>query len=223
MKKRLSTLLLAGLFLSLPLYGSDWSVGGGSGVFVFGKFVERSLRGSTGGGPISVSKVNLSARSRPGLSLDVEHGVSDRIAVRLEGTFTHAPLTVRSERGEGVALDAGSIDATTVALPLVVRLNPHGTFRFNLMGGPAYAMYHIKRHATPGSAIAPFEGTRSRSGVTFGGGIEWWFSSRWAAEGRVSEIVTGSPFRKSDFAAPDSITIPRSRHTHTTAGIRLRF
>lgn len=223
MTKRLSFLLVAGLFLSLPLRGSDWSVAGGSGAFVFGKFVERTLRGTAGGGPISISKVELSARSRPGLSVDLERNLGDRFAVRLEGTFTHAPLTVRSERGSGVALDAGSIDATTVAAPLVIRLNPRGTFRVNLMGGPAFGMYHIRRHVTPGSAIAPFEGTRSRSGATFGGGVEWWFSKRFAAEGRVSEIVTGSPFRKSDFAAPDSISIPRSRHTHTTVGVRLRF
>jgi len=208
------------LLLALPALADDWSLGVGTGPFVFGKFAERTLRASDGMGNVTLTKTKLSAATRPGLVVDFEHGFNDRFAVRLQGTFTDAPLSVKPASGTGVSLDAGHIDVTTLTLPLVIYLNPHGRFRFHIKGGPAYAFYRIK--GSPGTAT-PFEGTRDRFGGAAAAGVVWWWSNRFAVEGEVIDVVTASPFERSDFVGPASISIPKTQNGHATVGLRWKF
>src|SRR3954453_22496390 len=137
-KKFLSALPLV-ILAALPAAAQQWSLGVGTGPFVFGKFAVRTLRAGTEqpGGP--VTRLQLSAATRPGLAVDFERSFNDRFAVRLQGTFTRAPLEVKPESGGGVSLDAGNVDVTTLSLPLIININPHGRFRFHIKGGPAYA------------------------------------------------------------------------------------
>jgi hypothetical protein len=221
--KKSFRLLLPIALLALPAAAQDWTFGVGTGPFVFGKFAERSVRASTGEPITIVHTVNLSARTEPGLVVDVERNLSDRFAVRLQATFTEAPLASKSNQGQTVAIDAGHLDVTTLTLPLIIRINPHGSFRFHIKGGPAYAIYHVKREFTNGQQIGPFRGTRSRFGGMAGAGVEWWWSKRFAVEGEVIDIVTSSPLQKSDFVAPGSVTIPKAQNEHATIGLRWRF
>lgn len=213
-------LLLAGF--ALPLAGDDWSASVGTGPFVFGHFVERTIRAGTGeGGATSVSHLVMSARTRPGLSVDVERGFADRWAVRAEAAITESPIAIKSG-GSGVALDAGKIDVTTFMAPLLFRINPNGAIRFHLLGGPACAVYHVRRRA-PASQIAVFEGTRGRWGLAVGGGADWWWSQRFAVEGEITDIASASPFSRADFGASQLIRIPRTHNVHSTIGIRWKF
>src|SRR5688572_8018596 len=99
MKKKLAFLALV-LALTLPLAAQNWSVGVGTGPFVFGDFVERTVRVGTGEGPSGEQTIILSAGTRVGLAVDLERRLTHRWAIRAEGTFTRAPL--RSEQaGEG--------------------------------------------------------------------------------------------------------------------------
>lgn len=222
MKKTLRFTLLATLLAALPAAAQNWSVGAGTGAFVFGDFVIRTLRATTGGAP-SVSEIRLSGRTRPGLSVDLERSFSDRFAIRFEGTFTHAPIVVRDEGGSTVDLDAGKLDVATFTVPLVLRINPRGSLRFHLMAGPAYAAYRIKRRTAGTPELTIFEGTRGRWGVDAGAGVGWWFSDRFAVEGQITDVTTASPFERSDFISSGQVRIPRTRNVHTTAGVRLRF
>jgi len=206
------------LLLALPAAADDWSLGAGTGPFVFGKFAERTLRANDGMGNVSVTKTKLSASTRPGLVVDFEHELNDRFALRLQGTFTAAQLAVKAEDG-GVALDAGHIDVTTLTLPFVIYLNPHGRFRFHIKGGPAYAFYRIK--GSPGAA--PFQGTRERFGGAAAAGVVWWWSNRFAVEGEVIDVVTSSPFERSDFVGRASISISKPQNEHATVGLRWKF
>jgi hypothetical protein len=222
MTKTLRFTLLLLVAFALPAAADEWSVGGGTGAFVFGDFVRRTLFPTTGNSNPSPSVIKLSGKTRPGILADVERDFSDRFAVRLEGSFTNARVAVRDEGGSDVGLNAGRINVSTIMLPLVVRINPHGTFRFHLLGGPAYAMYHVKQ--TVGvSQIPLFAGTRNRWGLAGGAGVDWWFGKRLAAEGQVTDIDTASPFEKSDFAAAALVKIPRTHNVHTTLGLRWRF
>lgn len=211
------------LSLPLPLFAQQWSLSGGTGPFAFGRFAERTLRASTGQGAISVSRIELTAKTRPGVFGDIQRDLGDRFAVRLEGTFTRAPLAVKSENGSGVGLDAGHIDVSTWILPLVLKINPRGAVRFHIMAGPALATYHISRRVAPGQAIVPFEGTRARFGGAAAAGVSWWFHDRFAIEGQIADIVTASPFERTDFIAADIVSIPKPENIHTTVGLRWRF
>src|SRR6476469_7500660 len=144
MNKKFLPLLLC--LIAYPAAAQDWSFGAGIGPFVFGDFVRRTLiTGSED--PSGQQTTTLSAKTRPGISVDLERNLGgDRFAIRLEGAFTNAPLAVKGTSGSGgVALDAGKLRVTTLTAPLVLRLNPRGTFRFHVMGGPAYAAYDITR------------------------------------------------------------------------------
>lgn len=44
-------------------------------------------------------------------------------------------MKVKSGDDSGISFDAGHANVTTFALPLVVRLNRHGAFRFHLAAG----------------------------------------------------------------------------------------
>lgn len=210
------------LLATLPAAAQSWSMGAGTGPFVFGKFAERALKPSSEGPGTVVTKTKLTAATRPGLVVDFERSFNDRFALRLQGTFTESPLKVESENGGGVALNAGKFDVTTLTLPLIININAHGRLRFHVKGGPAYAIYHVKETSNP-TAGQPFEGTRSRLGASFGAGVVWWWSDRFGVEGEVLDIVTSSPLRKSDFVGPGSISIPKPQNEHATVGVRWKF
>jgi opacity protein-like surface antigen len=218
-------LLLSAIFaaITLPAAAQDWSLGIHTGPFVFGDFVERRVRLVGGDQSTPATNVTLSAKTRPGLAVDLQHAFADRWAVRAEGTFTRAPLAIKQSGSSGVALDAGKINVTTLAVPLVFRINPHGTFRFHLMGGPAYAMYHASGRSNATGSVAVFEGTRSQWGLMVGGGVSWNFSDHFAVEGNLSDVATASPFHRNDFPDVPGFSIPRPHNVHTTVGLRWGF
>lgn len=222
MKKTLLALAVAAT-LSTPLRAQNWSLGVATGPFVFGDFVRRTLTTSTETGTGSQT-TKLSASTRAGLSVDIERSFSERFAVRAEGTFTRAPLAIKGSSGNGVSLDAGDLNVGTFMLPLVFRINPNGTFRFHLLGGPAYAAYRITRQQNASSSISEFVGTRSRWGVAGGGGVAWQWSKRFGVEGQIVDISTSSPFERDDFPRGfGKVEIPRTHNVHTTIGLRVKF
>lgn len=221
MKKKLTT--AAALFaITLPLAAQNWSVGIHSGPFVFGDFVERKVRPSVGGPGGDTVTMTLSAATRAGLAVDLQRDFSERWGVRLEGAFTRAPLSIKEEGDDALELDAGEVDVTTVMLPIVFRINPNGSFRFHLMGGPAYAMYRFEPEAA-GSGISVISRTEQEWGLALGGGVGWWISDRFAVEGNLADIVTSSPFDRADFPDVPGYSIPRPHNVHTTVGLRWRF
>ncbi|MEO8382851.1 MAG: outer membrane beta-barrel protein [Acidobacteriota bacterium] len=216
--------LAAALFaIALPLSAQNWSIGVGSGAFIFDDFVERRMRAAAGGEPSDSTTLVLTAKTRAGFSADLQRELSPRWAFRLEGTFTSAPLAV-GEQGsdDSVAIQAGDMDVTTFTVPLVFRINPRGALRFHLMAGPAYAIYRIQGTANL-SGIVPIDETRSRVGVIAGAGAAWWLSDRFALEANASDIATASPFEREDFPDVPGFKIPRPHNVHTTLGARWRF
>jgi hypothetical protein len=221
MKKNL-TLAVALFATALPLSAQNWSLGVHSGPFVFGDFVERKVRPSVGGvlgDPVTMS---LSAATRAGLAVDVQRDFGRRWGVRLEGTFTKAPLTLKEEGEEALTFDAGELSVTTVMLPIVFRINPEGTFRFHVMAGPAYAMYDFEPQAHSG-AIPVISRTENEWGAALGGGVGWWFSDHFGVEGTLTDIATTSPFKRSDFPDVPGYSIPKPHNVHTTVGVRWKF
>lgn len=220
MKKKLT--IVAALFaITLPLSAQNWSVGVHSGAFVFGDFVERKVRPSVGGVPGDTVTMSLSAATRPGLAIDIQHDFSRRWGVRLEGTFANAPLQIKEEGEDALTFDAGELDVVTVMLPIVFRINSGGSFRFHIMGGPAYAMYEFQPEAA--GAIPVASRTQSEWGFAAGGGVGWWISDRFAIEGTITDINTTSPFERSDFPDVPGYSVPRPHNVHTTVGIRWKF
>jgi len=223
MRKRL--LLITMLGLCAPnLFGQSWSIAGGTGPFIFGRFAERTMAIGNEAGS-ATTKSRLSAATRAGLAVDIEHSLNDRLAVRLETTWTRAPLRIKAAgSSQGIDFDAGKVNLTTFVVPLVVRLNPHGALRFDVFGGPAYALYNVHRRVGGGATVPLFEGTRGRWGGAGGLGVAWWWTSRFAAEWQAQDIVTGSPFKPTDIApAGKGVHIPKPQNGHTTIGIRYRF
>ncbi|HKR63732.1 MAG TPA: outer membrane beta-barrel protein [Thermoanaerobaculia bacterium] len=213
-----AALLLA---LTLPLAADDWSLGIATGPFIFGDFYERRLRPvTTQGEPAEPVTLTLSAATRAGLNVDVERAFADRWAVRLEGTFTRAPLSIKESGDDGVEFDTGDIDVTTITLPLVFRINPHGTFRFDIHGGPAHAIYKTEPSATTPTVHGE---TNHEWGITFGGGVAWWFSDRFAVEGNLTDIVTTSPYSELEDQNITGLDVKKPHNVHTTVGIRWRF
>jgi opacity protein-like surface antigen len=223
MMKKLALFALA-LALPLPLAAQDWSIGASTGPFVFGDFVERTVRIGTGEGPTGTQTLVLTAGTRAGLALDIERNISDRWAVRLEGTFTNAPLRLEQAGtgGDGSEIDAGDLDVSTFMLPVVFRINRSGAFRFHVMAGPALALYRGNAPDTAG-AQPVFDGTQSEWGVAYGGGVGWWMSERFAIEGNLTDIITSSPFDRDNFATATRVDIPRPHNVHTTVGVRWKF
>jgi hypothetical protein len=222
MRKILPATLLP-LLLAFPARGDGWSLGAGIGPFVFGYFVERTTKIVTESGS-STTRSRLSAATRPGGSADIENDFNDWLGVRLDASWTRAPMKIKSG-SNGVTFEAGQAYVTTFALPLIVNLNRHGAFRVHLAGGPAYALYDMKATTGGGSTLSIFNGTRGRWGGAAGGGVSWWMSDRFAVEGEIQDIITASPFRRSDFPALNfgGVNIPKTHNVHTTAGIRYRF
>ena len=219
MGKQLLRLLPILCFLALPAAAADWSIGVSSGPFVFGDFVERHLRiGIPPTGVIVTS--TLSAKTRAGLSVDLQRRLSNRWSVRAEGTFTRAPLTTGSE---SVTLDSGQIEVATLALPVIFNINRGGSFRFYLYGGPAYGAYRIERQTNATGSIGTFAGTRAEWGGEAGGGVAWMWSDRFSVEGEIADIVTGSPFREEDLSSARGTNVLTPHNVHTKLGIRYRF
>jgi hypothetical protein len=220
------TFLTIAVLLAAPSYlrAETWSLGVATGPFVFGRFAERTVTISTGT-ETGTTKSRLSAATRAGAAVDIERSLGDRFAVRLEGTWTRAPLRIKSASGgQGVNIDAGKINVTAFAAPLIFRINPHGALRFDLLAGPAYALYDVHRRTGGGVSTPLFEGTRGRWGGAAGVGAAWWWSKSFAVEGRAQDIVTSSPFRRTDITpSGQGVHIPKSQNGHTTVGIRYRF
>lgn len=221
--KRHLTIAAVLVATAFPAAAQKWSVGIHSGPFVFGNFVERRLRPSTGQGPAGTSTLTLSAATRAGLALDVERELAERWALRVEGTFTRAPLAVKDQSDDDeFALDAGEADVATFVVPVIFRINPRGAFRAHLMTGPAYTIYRFTGRPNV-SGITLLDMTRDEFGLMAGGGIAWWASDRFAVEGNFSDVVTTSPFEREDFPDTPGWTIPKPHNVHTTIGMRWRF
>jgi opacity protein-like surface antigen len=222
MKKKLT---IAALLLSTtPLFAQDWSLGAGTGAFAFGDFVKRTMRGP--GSPDRPSRTvttTLTADVRAGLAVDLERRLSDRWAVRLEGAFTRSPLSIEDSSGGQFNIEAGDLDVTTFMLPIVFRINTGGTFRFHLLGGPAYALYRTHGLQNADASVNVFKGSRSQWGGAAGAGVAWQLSDRFALEGEVTDIVTSSPFHRSDFSDTTGLEIPKPHNVHTKLGVRYRF
>lgn len=223
MMKNLAFFALA-LAIAIPATAQDWSVGVGTGPFVFGDFLERRVRVVTGEGQPAFTTFVLTAATRVGGSVDIERRINDRWAVRLEGTFTNAPLRLEQEdaSGDGNELNGADLDVTTFMLPVVFRINRNGALRFHVMAGPALALY--RGNAPTGTAGEPlFEETQKEFGGAFGGGIGWWLSDQFAIEGNITDIITTSPFKREDFSSTTPVKIPNPHNVHTTVGVRWRF
>ena len=208
---------------ALPLAAQQWSIGAGTGPFIFGRFVDRNLSLGTELGSAK-NTLTVSAAPRPGLSVDIGRDLNGWLALRLDGSFTHSKLRVRGRgSSSGVNLDAGTINVTTIALPLVINFNRHGAFRFSIFGGPARALYDIHRRSSTGDNET-FAGSRDRWGGEGGADVDWWVSPRFAIEGEITDTITASPFERSDYA-PNTVgvQIPKPQNVHTTIGIRYRF
>ena len=219
-------LLTIGAFLlaAAPLSAQNWSIGVGTGAFVFGDFVERRQRGP--GSPDQPSVVNtqtLSAATRAGLAVDLERSLSDRWAIRVEGAFTRAHLALKDESDDEFSLDAGEVDVTTLTAPIVFRINPRGSLRLHLLIGPAFAIYRTVGRSNANADLAVFSGSRSAWGAAGGAGLAWQWSDRFAVEGQIVDIVTTSPFEREDFTGLSGISIPKPHNVHTTVGVRYRF
>jgi opacity protein-like surface antigen len=221
MRRTSAVFFLCSFLIAVPAFAQHWSFGAGVGPFVFGDFARETFT-PIGGGVGEPTEVKLTAKAGPGFTADFERDFNGRFALRIQGAFTDSKLQVKSSSAGGVSLDAGTLDVTTFTLPLVIRFNPNGTFRFHIFGGPAYAMYKIQRENTPAGVPDTFSGTRSNWGGSFGGGVEWWLSDRWAATGEIADIVTASPFDASDFNG-SKVETPKPQNIHTTVGIRIRF
>lgn len=217
--RKISTIFLFLLALTLPAAAQNWSIGVHTGPFVFGDFVQRTLPlGNEEGSEPSTSV--LSAATRAGAAFDIERRLSDRWAIRLETSGTRSPMSVKDESDDGFEINAGEIEIATFMLPVVFRINPRGSLRFHLMGGPAHAAYFI---SSSRGAFPTFEGTRTEWGVAFGGGVAWQWSERLAVEGNLTDIITASPFHEDDFPTSRGLDIPKTHNVHTTVGLRWRF
>jgi len=209
--------LAALVFVTPAAYAQNWSIGGGTGPFVFGTFVEKtSVIGTEQGATTTTTR--LSAATRPGVDADVERDFGRWLGLRLGAAWTYAPL-----RASGVNIEAAHVGVTTLVLPVVLNLN-RGAFRAHLMAGPAYALYHGNARGGGGTGFPLFNETRGRAGGMAGGGVAWWWSKRFGVEGEISDTVTASPFRLQDITpSAKGVRIDRPQNVHTTVGIRYRF
>ncbi len=212
------------LLASTSLNAQHWSIGAGTGAFVFGDFVERVVRGPANEiDPPSVHTLTLSAATRAGAAFDIEHSFAGRWAVRLEAAFTRAPLSVEDDSDNSFSIEAGDLDVTTFMLPIVFRINRGGALRFHLLGGPAYAIYRPHGRSNADNSIRVFRDARSQWGAAAGAGAAWQMSNRFAVELEITDIVTSSPFRRDDFPDVPALKIKKPHNGHTKLGVRYRF
>lgn len=226
MRFRTPLLLLAFFFAGVTdARAQDWGVGFSSGPFVFGDFAERSSRIVDGTGNSVDVTSSLSAATRAGGMGHVERFFNDRFSMRLDATFTHAPLAISTEAGDNdpVSLEVGEMDVVTVALTGALRFNRGGRLRPFVLAGPAYVVYNVEADEDAG-AIPLFTGSRNRFAVVAGLGVEWWWSDRFAIRAEASDTYSEPPLEKSDFGpSGERIEIERPHHVHTTLGFTYRF
>lgn len=222
---RLRSALLALILLPASSEAQQWAVGVASGPFVFGNFAESQARISNQLETIKVEYA-LSADTSAGLVVGVERFFNDRLSIRLEGTAVRAPLALKSAREDEDAtrIGLGDMDGFTLALPVTFRFNRGGRFRPFLAAGPAGAAYDFKPEQNTRS-VPLFDGTRIRAGAIAGAGVEWWINNRWLIRGEVSDILTKSPLKLSDFSGPPppQAEISTPNNIHTTVGASYRF
>ena len=221
MKKKLTMGLIL-LLCALPATAQNWSIGVRSGAFVFGDFLERHVRPVAGDPNVGTVTLTLSAATRPGLAVDLERRLADRWAVRFEGTFTRSPLAVKDVSDDGARIPSGDLNVATFTLPLVFRINPNGSFRFHLFGGPAFAIYDFEAPDQPTGGVPVAGETRHEWGGAAGAGVIWQIRERFGIEAAISDIVTTSPFDREDLPAV-GFDVPKPHNVHTTVGIRYRF
>lgn len=208
-----------------PLLAQDWAVSAAAGPFVFGDFAETKERiRLPGGGEGSEVTHTLSADTRAGFAFGIERSFNQRLSLRLEGTFTEAPLSIKGgPDNDAVSLDIADLSVTTFALPFVFRINRGGRLRPFVFAGPALAMYEMQPNTLTG-LVPLFSGTREKWGVVAGGGLEWWWSNRFGVRGSISDLLTESPLERSDFTGPpSSLEIKDVHNLHSNVGIALRF
>src|SRR5207253_9832908 len=85
--------------ITAPLHAQSWSFGAATGPFIFGKFYQRTSS-ITNGDTMGKTRTTLSAETRAGGSLDIGHDLNSWLGVRLEGTWTRAPLRLKSVSGD---------------------------------------------------------------------------------------------------------------------------
>ena len=222
MKKKLTMAAL--LLATLPLSAQSWSIGAGTGAFVFGDFAERKMRGPGSPDQPSVTVTSkLTAATRAGLAVDIQRELADRWAIRAEAAFTRSPLSIEDSGGPQFSVSAGDLDVTTFMTPLVFRINRNGALRFHILFGPAYAVYRPSGTENADASIQVFEGSRSEWGGAAGFGAAWHLSDRFAVEGEITDIVTASPFHRDDFPDTPGLKIPKPHNVHTKVGVRYRF
>src|SRR2546428_10550288 len=117
-----STLFIFALIVaaSTTARAENWSIGGGTGPFIFGHFVERTatIKNETGS---ATTTSRLSAETRAGIAADVERDLTKRLAIRFEATWVRSPLRIKSRSGDqGATIDAGHLKLTTFVVPLVI-------------------------------------------------------------------------------------------------------
>jgi hypothetical protein len=210
-----------------PVHADGWSLGAGTGPFIFGKFAERT-QGIRNEENTAVLHSTLSAATRPGASADLNLDLARRVSLRADVTWTRAPLRLESRGGSGVTLTAGDVHVTSLAVPLVFHLITGGAFELSLLGGPAAAHYQLHRSAQAPTSLPLFTSGRTRLGGMAGASLAWWLSRRFAIEGQLTDTVTASPFRRENIASSSgltaaSVSIPKTENVHTTVGIRYRF
>src|ERR1041385_2630752 len=99
--------LAALLFVTPAAHAQNWSVGIGTGPFVFGRFVERTSTVGTEQGTATITS-RLSAATRPGVDADLERDFGRWLGIRLGAAWTYAPLRIKSGSGStGATIDAG--------------------------------------------------------------------------------------------------------------------
>lgn len=216
--------VLALFLAAATVHAQDWSFGAGAGAFAPGGFVERTLQIGTETQTTS-NRLRLSASTRPGGTVDIQRDATDWLAFRLAASYASAPLAVKNNRSSsGTATDAGRIKIATLALPVVISLNRHGSFRFAVMGGPAAVRYELEQQATSTGALPLFSGSRTRIGAMAGGEVTWWLSQRFAFQANVTDTVTASPLERTDFPATTrGVRLVRPNNLSSIAGIRYRF
>lgn len=228
MKASLFAFLLT-LVVSADAWASDWTIGAATGPFVFGHFAERSVTIGSGETRRRI-RYALSAETRPGVKLGLQRDFNDRVSMRLEGSFVNAPLAIKTgSDSDRPASETGSLQiarmrVTSVALPLVVRINRRGALRPFLGGGPTFVMYETERRSQ--SALLPlFAGKRSQAGLDLIVGIEWSISRSFSLEGDLRDSITRSPFRKEDLQTSPALSrgLPSVHNLHSTIGLRYRF
>lgn len=222
-----AALVFLPFLLPLSAYGDDWVVSVGTGPFVFGSFAEHRERISVGGVSENL-RHSVSAATRAGALVEVEYRMTGRLSLRTEATFTRSPLSIKTMAddddpdSEGVTLDIGDLDVTTIALAVAYHFNVADNLLAYVAGGPAYAIYDLDPQP---EADALFEGSRGRFGGLAAVGMEWWFNPNWRLRAEVADIITESPLERSDFGAPPppTLEIDSPHNVHTSFGVGFRF